>query len=117
MRAMEYSTTEPGFWWNWWVQVAVAVGKMVPLLYALFGDWLRAPKLRLSFANASGAAKFSAALPPGSAVARAGGPLRTHDISERVMSGQRAKYRFQRTRSAASSIVGSRQVRVRRPAA
>jgi hypothetical protein len=39
------------FWWNWWVQLAVAVGTLAVVAAAIWGDWLRAkfasPKVEL----------------------------------------------------------------------
>jgi hypothetical protein len=48
------------FWWNWWVNVAVATGTITAVLVALFGDAFRAkffpPKLSLELANRNGEA-------------------------------------------------------------
>jgi hypothetical protein len=47
---------EEQFWWNWWVQVATAVGTMGAVVIALFGDWVRlrllSPKLRIRLRSA-----------------------------------------------------------------
>ena len=46
------------FWWNWAVQLGIALATTLAVLVALFGGWLRAqltpPKLRLSLQNACG---------------------------------------------------------------
>ena len=48
------------FWWNWWPQLAVAVGTIGAVLVALFGQAFRAkffpPKLSLRLENTSGEA-------------------------------------------------------------
>ena len=48
----------PSFWWNWWVQIAVAVGTIGAVLVALFGQAFRAkffpPKLSLRLHNPTG---------------------------------------------------------------
>jgi hypothetical protein len=51
---------EDSFWWNWWIQIAVAVGTLAVAFVALFGDWLRArlfrPRLHLSLVDPMGEA-------------------------------------------------------------
>ena len=46
------------FWWNWWVQLGVAVGTLLAAFVALFGNRLRAalfkPILEVSFPNPRG---------------------------------------------------------------
>jgi len=46
------------FWWNWWVQLAVAVGTIGAALVALFGERIRArwlpPRLRLTISKPEG---------------------------------------------------------------
>lgn len=46
------------FWWNWWVNLAVAVGTLAAVLVALFGQAFRAkffpPKLSLTLLNPEG---------------------------------------------------------------
>jgi len=46
------------FWWNWWVQFAVATGTLGAVLAALFGDWVKhrlfRPDLRLGLLNERG---------------------------------------------------------------
>jgi hypothetical protein len=48
------------FWWNWWVNVAVAAGTIGAVLVALFGEAFRSkffpPKLSLELANTNGEA-------------------------------------------------------------
>lgn len=47
-----------GFWWNWWVQVAVAFGTIAVAVVAVCGDRLKhmwfPPKLKLTLANTEG---------------------------------------------------------------
>lgn len=53
---------EPGgdwqFWWNWWIQAAVAAGTVLAVVVALFGPWLRyvlqPPKLKIALKNSAG---------------------------------------------------------------
>lgn len=51
-------STEPQFWWNWWVSLGAAIATFAAVLVALFGDWLKAhlfsPKLSISLRNATG---------------------------------------------------------------
>ncbi len=46
------------FWWNWWVNLAVALGTFAAVLVALFGDWFRSrffsPKLKLELRSLTG---------------------------------------------------------------
>lgn len=46
------------FWWNWWVQLAVAVGTFAAVFVALFGDWVKSkffrPNLLLSLVSPKG---------------------------------------------------------------
>jgi hypothetical protein len=48
------------FWWNWWVNLAVAVGTLGAVFAALFGDWFRSrftflqPRLLLRLTNTRG---------------------------------------------------------------
>ena len=49
---------ENQFWWNWSVNVAVAIATLGAVLVALFGDWIKAhlfsPKLNVSLRNTFG---------------------------------------------------------------
>lgn len=51
-------TPDEQFWWNWWVNLAVAAGTLAAVVVALFGEWLRArmfrPKLALALDNPLG---------------------------------------------------------------
>jgi hypothetical protein len=55
---MECATQLPTSWWEWGVQVVVAVGTVGAVVVALFGDWLRnklaPPALRLAIVNPDG---------------------------------------------------------------
>jgi len=46
------------FWWNWSVNLGVAIGTLAVALVALFGDWIRAklfsPKLKIRLKNPTG---------------------------------------------------------------
>lgn len=46
------------FWWNWWVNVAIAIGTIATVVVALFGQALRLklfpPRLKLLLANPEG---------------------------------------------------------------
>lgn len=46
------------FWWDWWVNLAVALGTFAAVFVALFGDWLKArlfkPELHLEIENSNG---------------------------------------------------------------
>jgi hypothetical protein len=46
------------FWWNWWVQLAVASGTLLAVVAALFGEklksWWFSPDLHLELANPNG---------------------------------------------------------------
>jgi hypothetical protein len=50
--------TDSNFWWNWVVNLTVAIGTLAVAFVALFGDWLRhklsPPKLLLSLKNPLG---------------------------------------------------------------
>jgi hypothetical protein len=41
-------TPNQEFWWNWWVQAAVALGTLLAVVVALFGDAIRGLCVRLS---------------------------------------------------------------------
>jgi hypothetical protein len=45
-----------GFWWNWWVQAAVAIGTLALAFAAVFGDWIksRLVKLTIKIENSGG---------------------------------------------------------------
>jgi|SRR5579863_2277783 len=49
---------EPEFWWNWWVNVAIAIGTVGAVLYALFSSWIKEhffpPKLTLELVRKYG---------------------------------------------------------------
>jgi len=51
-------TPDEQFWWNWWVNLAVAAGTLAAVVIALFGEWLRArmfrPKLVIALDNPLG---------------------------------------------------------------
>ncbi len=51
-------STGSEFWWNWWVNLGVAVATFSAVLVALFGEWIRAhlfsPKLELKLRNTIG---------------------------------------------------------------
>jgi hypothetical protein len=46
------------FWWNWWVNFAVAAGTFLAVFVALFGEWVRArvfpPRFRLGLVRKEG---------------------------------------------------------------
>jgi hypothetical protein len=46
------------FWWNWWINFAVALATFAAAIVALFGEWLRSKmfpaRLKLSLLNANG---------------------------------------------------------------
>lgn len=50
--------TETQFWWNWYVNIALALATFLVVLVALFGDWLRTklfrPKLDLQLLSREG---------------------------------------------------------------
>ncbi len=39
-------TPDEQFWWNWWLNLAVAGGTLAAVIVALFGEWLRAQMFR-----------------------------------------------------------------------
>jgi hypothetical protein len=49
---------ETQFWWNWWVNVAVALATLLAVLVALFRDWIKnklfKPDLRLELSEPRG---------------------------------------------------------------
>jgi hypothetical protein len=51
-------TTDSDFWWNWSVQVGVAIGTLLAVVAAIFGEAIRArlfkPKLRLELSSSTG---------------------------------------------------------------
>jgi hypothetical protein len=47
-RGPEPLTHESEFWWNWWIQFAVAIGTMLVAAVAVFGDAIKASFIRLS---------------------------------------------------------------------
>src|SRR6202034_1282100 len=36
------------FWWNWWVQVAVAIGTLALAVAAVLGDWIKSHLVKLT---------------------------------------------------------------------
>lgn len=73
------TSTPPGFWWQWWVQIAIAVGTLSAVVVALFGPWIRSkfafvqPKLVLSFPRPLGeATPIQMISPDGSTLSESG---------------------------------------------
>jgi hypothetical protein len=64
--------SETQFWWNWWVNFAVALGTTLAVLVALFGDWIKnkwfKPDLRIEFSEPRGVLVQSMELAPGQRV-------------------------------------------------
>lgn len=56
------------FWWNWAVNLAVAVGTLAAAFVALFGDWIKArlfrPRLLVKLANKEGELTTAVLLSP-----------------------------------------------------
>src|SRR3954453_12109521 len=51
-------TPDQQFWWNWWVNVAVAAGTLAAVVAAIFGNWIKAhlfqPKWRVVLSRPNG---------------------------------------------------------------
>jgi len=59
------------FWWNWAINLSVAIGTLAAVFVALFGDWIKAklfrPKLSLSLVSRGGELKTAVLLSPNGA--------------------------------------------------